>query len=264
MGDYLAPGWDEALRRQGLADFDTLWELEADWFEPPNRRRGGWSGVSRIEVEGPRGARQGVFLKRQEDHVHRTWRHPIRGVPTFRRELANILAYRGAGIPALEPVYFGQRRMGDHQRAILITEELAGFRSLADLSEAWSRGERPDRGTRAGLLAAVADLVASIHAHRLQHNCLYTKHLFVRARATKWETRVIDLEKSKRAWWRWRARVRDLGTLHRYASGWSRTERLRFLLRYLGTGRLSGVGKRLARKVLADNARKHAERVAGQ
>jgi len=264
MGDYLAPEWEGPLRRQGLADFEVFWNLEADWFEPPNRRRGGWSGVSRIEVDGPQGTRVGLFLKRQEDHVHRSLRHPIRGEPTFRRELRNILAYRRAEIPALEPVYFGQRRVGRHQRAVLVTEELAGFRSLAELFETWPRDERPDRASRRKLLAAVASLVSAIHAQRLQHNCLYPKHLFARRDGTEWDVRVIDLEKTKRVRDPWRARVRDIGTLHRYASGWSRTDRLRFLLQYFGTRHLTSSAKRLARRVLRENVRKHAERAAGQ
>jgi hypothetical protein len=63
---------------------------------------------------------------------------------------------------------------------------------------------------------------------------------------------VIDLEKTKRRWRRNAARVRDLSTLDRYSEGWTRSERLRFFLHYLGEPRLTPRVKRLARKVAQD------------
>ena len=50
MQDFVNERWRSILAYNKLSDFDALWKLEAEWFEPPNQRRGGWSGVSRCEL----------------------------------------------------------------------------------------------------------------------------------------------------------------------------------------------------------------------
>lgn len=139
MKDYLNEHWRAVLIHNGLADFDALWKLEAQWFEEPNHRRGGWSGVSRCELVRPDGSTCAVFLKRQENHKARLWNHPVRGAPTFLREFQHIMRYRANGIASLEPVYFAMRKVGKDHRAILITEELTGFVSVEDQVQRWIR-----------------------------------------------------------------------------------------------------------------------------
>ena len=77
----------EQLSASQLADFEGLWSLSSDWHEAPNERRGGWSGVSRHVLNDG----SAIFLKRPENHLCRTLRHPWRGIPTFYREDLNIL-----------------------------------------------------------------------------------------------------------------------------------------------------------------------------
>lgn len=137
MSDFVDEKWREILAFNGLESFDALWNVDAKWFEEPNRRRGGWSGVSRYEMRLPEGNLAPVFIKRQENHGTWSWAHPIRGVPTFLREFQRIMTYRRCEIPSLQPVYFGARLRGGDQRAILITEDLAGFYSLEAYGEAW-------------------------------------------------------------------------------------------------------------------------------
>ena len=237
--DFVAAGWAEILRHNGLADFDALWSLDAGWHEPPNRRRGGWSGVSRLRLRLPAGGEAEVFLKRQEDHVLRSWRHPLRGVATYERELDNIRRYAACGIRTLEPLYFARRRLDGHLRAVFITRALSGFESLQE-----TEPQRIDRRRRAALIAAVARYLAAMHACRLQHRSFYPKHIFVRWRESREpesgaevEVRVIDLESSRRPRSWSRSHLRDLDSLNRYARGWSRADRLRFLLAYVGSRR---------------------------
>ena len=64
MQEYIGKGWEKILRDNGLADFDSIWNLDAGWFEEPNKRRGGWSGVSRISLKTEEGGSLGMFLKR--------------------------------------------------------------------------------------------------------------------------------------------------------------------------------------------------------
>jgi hypothetical protein len=257
--DFINEYWRPILAFNKLDDFEALWKLDSEWFEAPNTGRGGWSGVTRCELPLPDGGSAAIFLKRQENHNTRSWLHPWRGVPTFLREFKWIMAYRAHAIPTLEPVYFGLRGHGGNQRAVLATEDLAGFVSLGERELEWRREGVPPRRERLPVLQAVAGLLREMHAHGIRHGCFYPKHIFIRVRAdASVEARVIDLEKSRR-----RPRVtcalRDLYSLSHYASpAWSRADRIRFLKLYLGIPRLNAYAKWLWRGVARYSARKHA------
>lgn len=250
MQDYINPDWQSLLASHGLADFEALWHLDVPWFEEPNRRRGGWSGVARFELARPDGTRQGFFLKRQENHGTFSWRHPVRGVPTFLREFRKIMHYRACGIPSLEPVFFAMRQDGENQRAILVTAELAGFVSMEDRVREWLEHGAPSRLARQEYLRAVGSLLQQMHRHGIQHNCFFPKHVFTRMLADgRVEARVIDLEKS-----RWRplqtlSARRDLYSLVRQSMQWGRTDRLWFFKQYLGIDRLTPYAKWLWRDI---------------
>ena len=261
MKDYVSDKWRAILDVNNLASFDALWAFDADWFEPPNHRRGGWSGVSRLEMKLPDGGCIAAFLKRQENHTTRTWRHPVRGVPTFLREFNRIMEYRQCGIPTLEPVFFGVRECDGNQRAILMTEEMAGYVSLSDLGNAWQTNGSTPREVRRQVSIAVADLLRRMHDNHIRHGCFFTKHVFVRLSGKQPSARVIDLEKSRRHPIRMACAVRDLYSLNCCPTQeWSITDRLRFLLNYLGIERLNPGAKRLWRKIAAVSARKRLER----
>jgi hypothetical protein len=258
MKDFVAARWRAILSHNGLLSFDALWDLDAAWFEEPNRRRGGWSGVARCELTLPEGGTAAIFLKRQENHGTFSWRHPLRGVPTFLREFRKIEHYRACGIPTLEPVYFGMRRRRDGHRAILATAELSGFESMEDRVARWLKDGAPPCAGRRDHLRAAADLLGAMHARGIQHNCFFPKHVFTRRQADGTvEARVIDLEKS-----RWRpvraiCASRDLYSLIRQSLCWSRTDRLWFFKRYLGIDRLTPYAKWLWRRIAARAFRKN-------
>ena len=181
MQDYRAEDRFELLAHNGLGDFDALWDLDVEWFEPPNERRGGWSGVARLELQWPDGRSEGVFLKRQENHLRRTLGHPLAGEPTFAGEMQNILLLERAGVPTLEPLYYGQRRANGRWRAILVTRELAGFRPLNWWIEQWQTlGWSFSRPARRAVLVEAARVIQRLHRQgALVHNALHPKHLFV-------------------------------------------------------------------------------------
>ena len=248
MGDYLAPGWQELFAHNGLNGFEDWWRLQAEWFEEPNRRRGGWSGVARVELALPDGASRAVFLKRQENHVRRTWRHPLRGEATFLGEMRNLQALARSGVATLDPLYFAWRRQGGSERAILVTLELSGYLPLRELADGWwDAGWAGYRVQRRQLIEGVARLLRAMHQGRRVHNSLYPKHLFVEPASL--DVRVIDLEKMRRSPSSRRAALRDLDSLNRRSPHWSRSDRLRFLLAYLGEDRLSPDGRRLWRRL---------------
>lgn len=262
MKDFINERWRAILAFNGLDDFDALWALDAEWFEAPNRGRGGWSGVARCELSLPDGGKSAVFLKRQENHNARSLAHPLCGAPTFLREFEWIMAYRQHAIPALEPVYFGMRGRGRAQRAILVSEELSGFSSLDVCQQRWQREGLPPRGERLGILRAVAGLLRKMSLHGILHGCFYPKHIFIRLDGDFVEARVIDLEKSRRRPF-FLCALRDLYSLDHYlSSAWSRADRVRFLKCYLDIPRLNAYAKWLWRGVAARSARKQAMRAA--
>lgn len=252
MNDYINEAWRSILVHNGLADFEALWSLEAKWFEAPNERRGGWSGVSRCELPHPDGGTAALFLKRQKNHRTRSFLHPINGIATFEREFERVMTCRTHGIPTLEPVFFGVRGTGKDQRAILATVALDGFVSLDDLVRGWMQLGVPSRSERFPYVVAVAALLKKMHAARIRHSCFFPKHIFVRANADgSAEARVIDLEKSRSHQLKTRCAQRDLYSLCYYSPSmvWPRTDRLRFLKLYLGIARLDASAKSLWRNV---------------
>lgn len=253
--DYVSPEWREALAANGLDAFEHIWPVAEDaWFEPPNQARGGWSGVTRQVLTMPDGSRAGIFVKRQENHVYRSWRHFFRPAATLEREFRNCLHFRELGIPSMEPLYFAERRVDGKLRAILITRELDGYRSLE--SPEYRPIRQVKREDRNRLIASLAGIIRQMHAHRFQHTCLYPKHLFVKKNCDgSLDARFIDLEKTR---WlpfrRWIA-LRDLDSLQRHAEGWGRTDRLRFFLAYRQEKRLSPASKRLLGAILGKRKR---------
>jgi hypothetical protein len=241
MDDFIAPTWQATLRDNALDSFEALWALEAGWFEPPNRCRGGWSGVARIELTDADGSPRVLFLKRQEDHLRRSLRHPLRGEPTFAAEFRSLLRLNRCNVPTQQPVFFAQRREGGHQRAILATEELARYRPLDDWIRDWrADGWRRCHRQRRSVIHAAADTVRRLHRQRLVHNALHPKHLFVRFDPDgSAKVRLIDLEKMRPAGTRMRALRRDLDSLNRRTPCFTRSDRLRFLMHYLGVRSLA-------------------------
>lgn len=248
---FIAQDWQALLAHNQLDNFAAWWALEADWFEEPNQRRGGWSGVSRLQLQQADGTSVAVFLKRQQEHSTRTWHHPIKGILTFAREMQNILAYRAAAIPSLEPVFFAEQMVAGKRCAVLVTVALEGFAPLEHV---------PQRKQRGVLITACADTIRRLHAAQLQHNCLYPKHVFVRISGELAEARLIDLEKTKHVRTRRKAMLRDLDSFNRHAYGWSRTDKLRFLQEYLGTDAASSELRTLWQALVTLAQRKKSKR----
>ncbi|MGB5717250.1 MAG: lipopolysaccharide kinase InaA family protein, partial [Gammaproteobacteria bacterium] len=139
MQDYSANDWPAMAAANGLDSFESIWALDIGWFEEPNQRRGGWSGVSRMEVEYPDGHREGIFIKRQQNHNTFSWWSPFKGISTFRREFQNLMMLHDVGVPTLEVLYFAERGVADDRRAILVSRELTGYASLEDCMAYWQQ-----------------------------------------------------------------------------------------------------------------------------
>ncbi len=233
---------DNLLRRNKLNNFSAIWSLKDRWFEPPNHRRGGWSGVVKKTLQSPE-CEVDVFIKRQHDYRSRTLFHPLIGIPTYQRELSNIQRLRRLNIPTLKPLFFSKNK----RDAILITQALDGYQPLDQLEPSLLK-----KTDKQALLAKLAMLLRELHRCHYMHNCCYPKHLFVRKQCPgKWTVRIIDLEKMRRCLFVHSAMIRDLSCLNkRLGTDWSARDRLFFFRSYRGEEHLTRTSKILLRRIL--------------
>jgi tRNA A-37 threonylcarbamoyl transferase component Bud32 len=232
MNPWIYPKWQPLLLQQGLGSFDQIWEFEAEFVESPNVGRGGHSGVALVELVGEDGGIERLYLKRQANHLTHGL-GPLQRFPTARREFKNLMALRGQGFSVPDVIFFGERRVGRDWQAILLTRELYGKISLWDLLQQNEGDARAKWEFRRGLITQVADLVRRLHDLGYRHGALYPKHLFVNCDKPGDAISLIDLEKMRKTPFRRRAQLMDLDALNRRTTWFSRTDRLRYLCRYL-------------------------------
>ncbi len=238
-----------------LHDFDAIWAHDIDWFEAPNERRGGWSGVGRLQLETPEGSFLRVFVKKQQNHGRFSLRNPIKGEPTFRREFEHLTFLEGRAFNAPRVVFYGEQSTKQQMRAILITVELTGFIPLDALSHQIATEEMSAQAKRT-LLASIASSLRSFHQLNLMHRALYPKHIFVATANTTPQIALIDLEKARFSPVFWNNAYFDLAALNRHAEHWRRTERLYFFKQYCQLQKLTGFSKWLCRLIIKRAMRK--------
>jgi len=226
MRDFFA---DRAvLADAGLDNFAALWNLSLEAVDEPNVDRGGWSSVCRLELPG--GA---YYLKRQVNHLTRSFYRPL-GEPTFAREFRNSMRCKERGIPAVETIFYGERRGQNKEgvrewRAILLTRALdasEGWQSLEDWMSDWE--ELPE-ALRHDILASCGGLARALHGAGLISNCFYPRHVFICAKPDGFAARLIDLEKMRGICFPDRDRIKDMEQFVRHAPVLSEAE-IRFLL----------------------------------
>ncbi len=223
------PAFQAQLASANLKTFDDFWNFEWTWVEPRNERRSGWSGASRVRIETPQGPLS-LFVKRQENHCYRSLRHPFRGRPTFYREWCNIRMLRAAGVPTLDPIFYGERLQEGRYQAVLISLALDEFRELDRLFE---RDAGLDEAQSSAMLAAVAELLVRFHRTGSVHNSLSGAHLMLRMDAGgKADVRLLDLEKMKTNRDMLRSAASDLARLIRYTPTLSAQHRVNLVRAY--------------------------------
>ena len=240
MIDFVADADRALLERNGLADFDALWAVQLEAVDEPNTSGGGWSSVFRMDLEG-----QGFYLKRQSNYLTRTLHSPL-GEPSIAREFRNIQRYRQMGIPALEAVFFGERKVPGERRAILMTRALDGWNDLDSLLEQWS--QLSDEQQQA-IFQACGQLARRLHGVRQVHGCFYPKHIFLQPDGAGYRAQLIDLEKTRPLLLGQRDRVKDIEPLLRRAHVWTEADVRALLAAYLdqpaGSGLVDAWFKRL-------------------
>jgi len=198
-------------------NFDHFWNQRGEWVEEPNVRRGGESGVQRINS----GDGHLVYAKRQTGHIYRSLLHPF-GRPTVLREQDALLALARLDVCVPQVIFCGARRDPVHKwRALLVTQALDGFVELEQWYAAGGR-ERHGEALHDRILEALAENLARMHRGRWQHGCLYIKHVFVRVtgegESAKAEVALLDLEKSRQRLTARSAASHDMKQLRRHSS----------------------------------------------
>lgn len=237
MKTYIAPEWQNALYQQNLQSFNDIWNyeenagIEKDWVEEPNQRRGGWSGVCRVALLNPQGEKKIVYLKRQSKHVYHSLFSPFKGRLTFRREFCNIMRFRKRGLPTVTPIYYGQQ--GDE--AILMTEDLGGYKSLDAWMLEWQEKGMPSRRIQNCIIREVGQVVNRMHRHYYKHSCLEFKHIFLSLANDEVKISIIDLEKLRCCFLLNQYRYQDLSRLLRKSAKKVKlTDKWRFVKAYGG------------------------------
>jgi hypothetical protein len=241
------------LLRSEIATFEQVWARKVDWFEEPNQRRGGWSGVGTLELGCDESQSLLLFIKKQENHGRKTWRHPIQGEPTFKREFARLQFLEAHRFLAPKVVLYGVSQTSGQQRAVLATEALTTFLPLDHVLASWYPNATVS--DKRALIINVASEISRFHGLGLMHRALYPKHIFVKNAGKSAEIALIDLEKARFSRFAWYRAYFDLSALNRHAEAVSCSQRLRFFKRYLKIEQLGWFSKWLCRLIVRRSQR---------
>jgi len=248
---YISAAHKTLLEANRLASFDNLWGYRRDWFETPNDDRNGWSGVSKISLQSADRGALGVFLKRQQNYVRRTFLHPFTGESTFTCEFRALQFLLKHGVAVPKPIFFDEKSSQQGLQAVLMTEELVGYRPLDMVIEELLKNPDATRKSMQALILSVAKAVRKLHYARVQHRALYPKHLFINTdNPESPDVVIIDLEKARIKLMPVMRTVQDVSTLDRHLQGLSRTQRLYFFKYYCEVEKLSFWTKLLCKLVL--------------
>lgn len=162
---YIAPQWQSRLARNGMAGFDAMWSLPTEWVEAPNYRRGGWSGVTRHQLDDG----QWVYVKRQQNQYRRLARKPWQMRPTYYHEFLALQRLQSAAIPVVEWLYYGER----DGAAILVTLAPPGYVDLTAFANT------QDAVQLRIVMMRLLRVLRSLHRNRWQHGACYPAHVLV-------------------------------------------------------------------------------------
>lgn len=256
LNTFIAPEYASLLRLHQLDGFTQLWNHEVNWFEAPNHRRGGWSGVARMQLE-DEGKAHGFFIKKQQNHGRWSLATFPKQEPTFRREFQHLQFLQGKQFAAPEVVFYGEQIVDGKMCAILMTKELAQYQPLDVVTEATDFFAKPKQ-IKQQLLQAVATTIRRLHGFHLMHRALYPKHIFVSNAEAAPSVALIDLEKARYSPFFWYNAYFDLAALNRHSIGWSKTSRLYFFKQYCQISRLTWASKWFCRSIIARSKRQKA------
>jgi lipopolysaccharide core heptose(I) kinase len=203
--------------------------------------------VFRFEV-----GERAFYLKRNRFHWVEFWKRLSRFKLPRREALTEwnaINLVKAAGVGTVKPVAMGEKSwMGYETASFLLTEELYDAGSLEgtikEKSGSWSKAQKLE------LIQKTARLINKLHGNGLYHQDLYLNHIFVGRESLF----LLDLQRIlKNPFLGEHYKVKDLGQLNystNYYGGFSRTEKLKFFLAYIGRKKLAPKDKALIKKII--------------
>jgi hypothetical protein len=126
---WFAPEWEDALKSTGLFDIEAVTQRDFDWFEAPKKRRGGWSGVTRLTLnaETTSGEQQAIFLKIQQNHFYRAPSTGFTKQLSFAREFKALQALHAKTSCMPNLLLYAKWQKNKDLGAMIITESLDGW-----------------------------------------------------------------------------------------------------------------------------------------
>lgn len=246
------------LTANGLDSLDALFSYsDGESLSKPGLSP--WRERRRLTLD-DRGHRHTFYLKRFR-HPPWTARRDARCSGSGARSIAGTewawMHRLGTdGVPCVRPVAFGEELRGAKEvRSAVLTSAVPGA-SLEHWAARWGEDDRP---TIRGLIPVLADLVARLHACGYAHRDLYLSHVFHDPGCEPAASLcLIDLQRLIRPRLRQRRWIiKDLASLD-YSAPFplvSRTDRVRWLTRYLGSPKLSATDKRLCYRIIGKTRR---------
>ncbi|TVP79847.1 MAG: hypothetical protein EA353_05290 [Puniceicoccaceae bacterium] len=249
---WVRPELKPELEGAGLLDIESVSQRDFDWFEAPNVRRGGWSGVARIVLNpnAPAAEQKAVFLKIQQNHYYLAPNTFFLKRLTFEREFACLQAIREHCDSIPETVLFAKWKLDGNDGAILVTEALDNWIPLRP----WLLGKldrpAPDTDTLHRALSAIAQTAREINQAGWIHMCFSAKHIFLKEREKgQFSVKVVDLEKTRRRIGLGRRAVKDCSHFMRHTPNLSQENKLHFLQAYFQADTFSSSQKNLIRRM---------------
>ena len=262
---FVDPDHQSALGKLGLNSVDGVLSFEAATnLDKENLAR--FRSRVQFEIDAPQspGATT-VFLKRYDR-------------PPVSVQLKNWLSARGKrscallefvassrltafGINTPKTICYGEQWAGlFEKRSFSITKKIPNAESLERKLPDYFTGEPTGENLkqRRDFIARLAAFIKKFHETNYRHRDLYFAHIFYDDDGRFY---LIDLARAfEPIILRRRFQIKDIAQIHYSAPGrdFSKTDRLRFYLRYVGRGRLTSEDKMFIRKVISK-----ARRMAG-
>ncbi len=231
----------ELLRALGLDSVEGVLSLEGGEIFAESRT------TRTLRVPGESGGKA-LFVKiylfpAMRDVFKGLFRGTFLGRPRARREFDALSSMRSAGLEVVEPVAFGRRCEGPFLRAafIITLESEVGGVSLDRCRMLFE--EPPGSRARRPLVAGLAELARRMHEANFSHGDFFLRNIILFGPPEAPRFAMLDCPKAKlsrRTGVLSGAALDDLASLDAGASAVaSRTERLRFLLKYASQERVT-------------------------
>lgn len=250
---WIAPEWEDALKQADLLDIESVSKREFDWFEAPNRRRGGWSGVTRL-VLNPDAApqdQQAVFLKIQQNHFYRAPSTFFLKRLSFAREFDALQAL--APVVSCMPnlLQFTQWQHDGNQGSLIITEALEGLQPFDQWLREQKNAATPHKSEPIRkALQSIASAAREVHNAGWAHFGFYPKHAFIRKdKNGNYSTCLIDLEKARQPLRSTHCTIEDVSRFLRHSTDLNNEGKVEYLRAYFQTDTFSDAQKRMIRKM---------------